>query len=296
MSMPAPGDSPSVADRAVWESPADNHVHSQWSWDTQSGDMVRTCERARELGLPAIAFTEHLDLTRWTLPPTVTLPAEWSSFIHDDTMQAPMLDVSGYLASVAECRERFPNLRILSGLEISEPHWHRDEVTALIATGEFERLLASQHSGPLLSGAGMMEFSALYLDRTPREVVDLYLAQILDLVTQSDHFEVLAHIDYPVRYWPSDGPEFDPRDFSDGFHAVLEALAASGRALECNTRVPLAFEILSWWHDVGGTAITFASDAHHPDALALGFRAATDLATAAGFRAGTDPIAFWGRA
>ena len=32
------------------------------------------------------------------------------------------LDVTGYLASVADCRERFPGLRILSGVETGESH------------------------------------------------------------------------------------------------------------------------------------------------------------------------------
>ena len=279
-----------------WLPPADNHVHSQWSWDTESGDMARTCERAVELGLPSVAFTEHLDLTSWTIPPSVTLPAEWSDFIDGDTMRAPALDLAGYLASIDECRSRFPGLRILSGLEVSEPHWHAAEVRAILQTGAFERILASQHSGPLLSGAGVMEFSALYIERTPREVVQTYLAQVLDLVNQAEEFEVLAHIDYPVRYWPTDGPVFDPLEFADEFQIVLEALATTGRALECNTRVPLAFEVLTWWHRVGGTAVTFASDAHHPDALATGFRDATALASAAGFKAGRDPLEFWGRA
>ncbi len=48
--------------------PADSHVHSEWSWDTggpnssAAGRMVATCERARSMGLPALFFTEHLDL------------------------------------------------------------------------------------------------------------------------------------------------------------------------------------------------------------------------------------------
>ena len=276
-----------------WSPPADNHVHSQWSWDTQSGDMLRTCARAIELGLPSVAFTEHLDLTTWTLPPSVSLPAEWDGYITGDTMRAPALDVSGYLDSIDECRRQYPQLRILTGLEISEPHWHVDEVSALLGTGAFERILASQHSGPLLNGSGVMEFSALYLDRTPREVVDTYLDQVLHLVTEAPQFQVLAHIDYPVRYWPTDGPLFDPRDFTDQFRAVLEVLAQSGRALECNTRIPLAYEVLLWWHQVGGEAVTFASDAHEPDALAAGFREATALAAAAGFRPGKDPLDFW---
>ncbi|MEU8278489.1 PHP domain-containing protein [Microbispora bryophytorum] len=45
--------------------PADSHVHSEWSWDAPLGSMERTCEKAVELGLPAIAFTEHVDHTVW---------------------------------------------------------------------------------------------------------------------------------------------------------------------------------------------------------------------------------------
>ena len=45
-----------------WVLPADNHVHSQWSYDTFGRtSMVAECERALELGVPAVAFTEHLD-------------------------------------------------------------------------------------------------------------------------------------------------------------------------------------------------------------------------------------------
>ncbi|MFC7757916.1 hypothetical protein ACFQY4_07665 [Catellatospora bangladeshensis] len=37
--------------------PAAGHVHSEWSWDAYVGSMERTCARAVELGLPAVAFT-----------------------------------------------------------------------------------------------------------------------------------------------------------------------------------------------------------------------------------------------
>src|SRR6185369_782479 len=47
--------------------PCDSHVHSEWSWDTPVGDMEGSCARALELGLPAIAFTEHLDNTVWRI-------------------------------------------------------------------------------------------------------------------------------------------------------------------------------------------------------------------------------------
>ncbi|WP_239154258.1 hypothetical protein [Amycolatopsis sp. FDAARGOS 1241] len=51
--------------------PQDSHVHTEWSWDTVTGSMVRSCERALELGLPSPAFTEHADLTPWLIPEPV---------------------------------------------------------------------------------------------------------------------------------------------------------------------------------------------------------------------------------
>ena len=62
-----------------------------------------------------------------------------------------------------------------------------------------------------------------------------------------------------------------------------------------NTRVPLRPEVLAWWRQEGGQAITFASDAHKPAALARGFREATAIASAAGFAEGSDPLDFWRR-
>ena len=50
---------------AVVVLPADGHVHSEWSWDAPNGSMERTCARAVDLGLPAVAFTEHADFTTW---------------------------------------------------------------------------------------------------------------------------------------------------------------------------------------------------------------------------------------
>jgi hypothetical protein len=57
----------------------------------------------------------------------------------------------------------------------------------------------------------------------------------------------------------------------------------------------LTLQILTWWRQEGGQAITFASDAHDPAALAAGFADAAHLAEAAGFAAGHDPCGPWGR-
>jgi histidinol-phosphatase (PHP family) len=57
--------------------------------------------------------------------------------------------------------------------------------------------------------------------------------------------------------------------------------------------VPLDRIIITWWREEGGTAISFASDAHNPDALAAGLREAAGWGRAAGFRPSSDPTDFW---
>jgi len=275
--------------------PADSHVHSQWSWDALAGSMEGTCRRAVEIGLPAVAFTEHADFTPWSLRSELLalVPGDWQARVNDGVLTPPPLDLDGYLACLERCRELFPGLRILSGVELGEPHWHAARSTALLRAGGFDRVLASVHSAS--AGAGFAEISDRFRDRDPAGVLRDYLAETAALIIGFDAFDVLAHIDYPVRYWPANAPAHDPDDFQDEYRHVLRLLAAAGKALEVNTRVPLHPKILAWWREEDGQAITFASDAHDPARLADGFAETVRVAQAAGFGAGHNSGGFWGR-
>ena len=275
--------------------PADDHVHSEWSWDAPGGSMERTCARALDLGLPAVAFTEHADYTAW-----IVLAGELDDHEHlkafvtsDGTLAPPALDLDGYLECVQRCRDQFPQLRIISGVELGEPHWHSGVAASLLKAGQFDRVLGSLHCLPF--EAGFSEPPNLYRRRSAAEVVREYLAEVPRLIKGFDAFAVLAHIDYAVRFWPSQAGPFDPREFEDEFRHALRELADSGRALEVNTRGQVHPEIIRWWRDEGGTAITFGSDAHDPTALAHGFHEAVAVVEAHGFTSGRHTHDFWTR-
>lgn len=275
--------------------PTDSHVHSEWSWDTRLGSMEGSCARAVELGLPGIAFTEHLDFTTFSIDLDGPYQSEvLTSLADDDQLTPPVFDVSAYFEAIDRCRERFPALRVHSGLEMGQPHWHPDEFATVLAAGPFDRVLGSLHCLP--DGDTYAEPWLLYPRRVAAELVREYLADIPRLMASDLPFTVLAHIDYPVRSWPRErvGP-FDPWAFEDEFRAALRATAESGRALEINTRIPLDSTILSWWYAEGGEAVTFGSDAHRPDLVAHGFRDAAAMAQAHGFRPGRHPYDLWGR-
>ena len=141
-----------------------------------------------------------------------------------------------------------------------------------------------------------VEVSSVLQEQEPEEVIRAYLLEVERLIAECDTFSVLAHIDYPVRYWDQHlhGP-YDPGRFQDEFRHVLAALAASDRALEINTRIQPSPEIVRWWREAGGQAITFGSDAHTPTALATGFADAASLAESEGFRPGRDAEDLWHR-
>ena len=273
--------------------PPDDHVHSEWSWDATAGSMDRTCRRATELGVPAVAFTEHAEFAPRVVTAASEVPERLEPMVDGGHLAPPPLDVSGYLEALERCRSTYPQLRIRSGVELSEPHWHPDAAGAVVARGGFERVLASVHSARV--GAGHVDVSSRYDEQPAADVVRDYLAEAAAMVEGYGGFQVLAHIDFPVRYWPADAPPYDPGGHEEDYRRVLRALVDTDRLLEVNTRVPLHPRVLGWWREEGGRAITFASDAHRPDALADGFAEAVRVATAAGFRPGADPHGFWCR-
>jgi histidinol-phosphatase (PHP family) len=272
--------------------PADGHVHSEWSWDARHGSMERTCARAVELGVPSVAFTEHADYTPWTIP--AGPPGRVSPGTAEGQFTPPALDVDGYLACLQRCRERFPGLRILAGVELGEPHWHGRRVSDLLDLDCFDRVLGSVHTLAADSGR-FLEIADAFRSQPAADVVRAYLTGILSLIKESATFGVLAHIDYVIRYWPAAAGPYDPAAFEDEHREVLRELAATSRALEINSQVPLHPLVLRWWHEAGGEAVTFGSDAHDPGELASRFADTAALAEAHGFRPASDPRDPWAR-
>ena len=242
--------------------------------------METSCERALELGLPAIAFTEHAD---WAL-------------VHES--QHPV-DIEGYFESVERCRAKFPNLRILTGVELGEPHWFPDETKALLAAGPLDQVLGSIHSIRL--GGGMLDASQFRL----RPGIDFpaavreYLREVLAMVDSGQPFETLAHLDYPKRYWLDGLPPYKEVDYEAEIRAILKAAARTGRVLEVNTTrghtLCPDITVVRWWREAGGQAVQYGSDAHQPDKVAEGFLVATQMVEAAGFKPARDPVSLWRR-
>lgn len=245
--------------------------------------MEATCRRALEIGVPAVAFTEHAD------------------FISGGYPDFQRLDVVAYLSEVERCRGLFPGLCILSGFELGQPHRFPAEAAAVLAVAPVDRVLGSVHCVPWQGGftdvsiKGMLD--ADRADATFRG----YLLEVLALVESTQAFHVLAHLDYPKRFWPHSELPYREEDYQEEIRAVLRGAAARGCALEINTTrgaephrgLCPGETVLRWWVEEGGRALSLGSDAHDPERIVRGFDLARQLAEAAGFKPNDDPAGFW---
>lgn len=280
--------------------PADSHVHSEWSWDTggpQSpavGRMRATCAQAVKIGLPALYFTEHLDIPdTWRAESADLMPHQQDLINSAGRVDFAPFDAEGYLDAVDRMRRDFPGLRIHTGVEFGQPHLFGAEAAGIVDLDRIDRVLGSLHTLDL--GGGRAEPRTLFREHDPATVLHSYLAEVPVMVRGSDAFDVFTHIDYAIRHWPAEavGP-FDPRPFEEAFRTAMRAIAGSGRALEMNTRRLWSW-IPQWWAEEGGRTVSIGSDAHTPDAIAAHFPEATAMLEHFGFTPGSVAEELWAR-
>lgn len=279
----------------------DGHVHSEWSWDTgpigePAGTMEAICTRAVHIGLPALAFTEHLDLTGWIIGAEDVTDDVGAHHGENALLTPAPFDVDGYLDALDRCRHAFPELTILSGVELGQPHLDEEAARAVVDLDDLDRINGSLHTLARTDepGAHRSEPITLYRLWPAEKVIRGYCAEAIEMARSDATFDVFTHIDYAVRTWPmqAEGP-FDPRGFEEEFRAAMRAIASSGRVLELNVGALIRPWIAQWWCDEGGRAVTFASDAHGPGPLAQNLPEAMALAESLGFTPGRSPYEPW---
>jgi histidinol-phosphatase (PHP family) len=203
----------------------DGHVHTQWSWDTggpdsdTAGRMELMCRPAVQIGLPALAFTEHLDFTSWTLTSEDHLPHSWGSLVNEDrVLTPPPLDVDGYLDNIERCRREFPDLHILSGVEFGQPRLDETRARQLIDLDALDRVNGSLHTIPTTNEPASVRYEpyTLYYLSAADDVVRRYLAEMTHMIATEGTFAVITHIEYAARYWPIEREgSFNPKRFED---------------------------------------------------------------------------------
>jgi histidinol-phosphatase (PHP family) len=222
----------------------DYHTHTTNSPDSRV-KMHEYCERAIEIGIQEVAFTDHIDHD----------PAERTRG-HNN--------YPAYMADIAACRATYGDrLTILAAAEVD---WNRQtapEVRAYLADKPFDFVICSVH---WINGEYLGE-------RAPKhpsiEVYRQYLDEIEALVTTEDFFHVIGHFDLGKRYHAVNG-RIDLDHNRAQLGRIFDAMAAHGTGFDLNTsavrtaaREPMpGSDILRLFREHGGEHVTIGSDTH----------------------------------
>lgn len=246
---------------------ADYHVHTDNSFDS-TVKMQDCCQRAVEIGLKEIAFTEHYDLN--------PLDAGLGCF-----------NPEKYFREINECREKFAGrLIIKSGLELGEGHLYQKEHTDFLDQKEFDFLLGSVHFiGPELLCREYKE------DEDERAVYLEYFEEVLK-VAEKGNFHALGHLDVLKRYVPERFRKFQGIDYQEIIQEILKVVIRRDKGIEVNTsgyrqglNEPLpSVEIIKWYRELGGEVITLGSDSHCLEHLGYGLSQGVEILQDLGFK------------
>jgi histidinol-phosphatase (PHP family) len=246
--------------------PGDYHVHTQWS--DGSGSIEDVVRRAAELGLPEIAVAEHFTARPgpdedWWLPPE---------------------QLGAYVAEVRAVAARHDEVRLLLGVEAEYVEGQEAELEEHLSAWPFQVVVLGVH---VVDG---FTFDDPALRTDPRwEDPDALLSAYYRTVRRAaewGRFDVLAHMDYISLWGHRPGAVVQPE-----IEAALNALAASGAAIELNTDrftdpagvMYPSVRILRAAH-ARGIPLTIDSDAHEVEHVGRALDEAIGHAREAGYR------------
>ena len=230
----------------------DMHVHSTFSVDGRSS-MDEHCFEAIKKGLKAICFTDHVDFNKIE---------QNKGKIKDNRVQN--FNIDEYFDEINRMKRKYAQLKILSGIEFSEPHLFTKEFS-IYSEYPFDCILGSIHhcKNGIFPGAANL---------TEQQAISEYY-ELMEATLEMGKFQVLAHLDFPRRY-------FDNWDINSiTRNRILKLLVDKGITLEINssTIVSTSDEPMPTWNIIeeyrmaGGKQLVFGSDAHYIDRIGYGF-------------------------
>ncbi len=252
--------------------------------------MEESVGAAIKRGLDRIAFTEHWD---------EDYPDEYREDFrqaagpdrkkyHPDFDERPLFtfDIDDYFKALERVRSLYGDrIKILSGIELGlRPH--RPDISEkyrkAVEKYRFDVVLGSTH----LVNDEEPYYPEAWFKYGADTLIEEYFKNMLENVRECDFFTSLSHIDYVVRYVPKELincplPEYFGRVYEKNARVIdeiLKIIIKRGQALEVNTKgaftdighVHPSDEIMKRYRELGGTKLTYGSDAHFSEKVGDG--------------------------
>ena len=223
----------------------DTHLHGNFSNDSNI-DYRHLCKKAESLNYKYLVITEHFDLTDIEL------------------VNFGLLPLKVYFAELDKVRNEFPNIEILTGLELGEPHLCMEHAKRLFKIFKPDFLIGSLH----VTSSGK-NVSLRFEREVTKECITEYYENNLEMVEKGG-FDTLGHLGIFKRSIVTELMP-DERHAYPVIDEIFRVMRRNNIALEVNNsgfksklnnHVPDPI-ILSRYKKLGGELITISSDSHN---------------------------------
>lgn len=252
----------------------DQHVHSDYSPDSSErlADIVRY---AHSLGKKAVVTTDHFDYD--------------CKFFKKDVL----IDMPGYEQEITELRGQY-DIDIRTGIEVGFRKDYIGQINDYLQRHSFDLILLSVHNN------GIHDFAEeVFHKQSIDHVLNNYFSHVREAVEVMDNYDIVAHLDYVVRYTKRGVTLEDYKRCWSVLYDILKTIIHKDKVLELNTTGlfrqgwihPHSY-LIEMYLDLGGKWFSLGSDAHSLNNYEQGFDQAIDLLKAYGIH---EIVQFRGR-
>ncbi|WP_077324313.1 histidinol-phosphatase HisJ family protein [Virgibacillus siamensis] len=244
----------------------DYHIHSNFSADCEA-PMERTVEKAIDIGLKEICFTDHID------------------YDYPDESIVFEFDQEAYDQKIREVQFNYGDrIHIKKGIEIGlQPHL-LERYNELLENRRFDFVICSMHTAE----GKDLHSGNFFAGRSAESSCAAYYNELLSCVKEFSNYSILGHIDLVKRYLKTESRE----NFHEIIREIFQEIIPKGKGIELNTSgkrygmeqgMP-SLDILKLYKECGGEILTLGSDSHVESTIAYDFRDSIELLKKAGFR------------
>ncbi len=239
----------------------DYHIHSTFSPDANAS-MSSIIEKAIELNLKEICFTDHMD---YDFEPSFDIEMKFE------------FEPKVYLPKIEELKKKYQHeIKILAGIELGlQPHMIT-KAQVVIQRNQFDFVLGSVHNVAKkdLTGENILVYST-------NELWERYFKEMHYCIDKINGINSIGHFDVPKRY-NEKFRSFNLVDHYEQIEVIYKLMIEKEISLEINTagfKYGLgdnnpSIDFIKMYKDIGGEMLTLGSDSHNVNQLGKGLEEA----------------------
>lgn len=262
----------------------DCHTHTRNSFDADNDTVIERCERAIQLGLDAMAVTDHCEVNRFYEKKHYKIDYKPK---YDDYGFCKAFENS--MTETTAAKELYSGkFNLICGLELGQPLADMEVTEQILSDKRLDFVIASMHEMP-----GHDDFAFLdYSKENVPALLEQNFSEILR-IAKWGKFDVLGHITYALRYIQGNqNIPVDMTPYQDIIRDIFRTVIEKGKGIEINTsglrqKYGDTFpspEYIKLYRELGGEILTVGSDSHTTADLAKGVKDGIEIAAQAGFR------------